>query len=40
MNREYQKGGKTYRPDKMTKKQKDALKKKDPALYSLMFKEK
>lgn len=38
--KEYHKGGKIYRAEKMTKKQKDALKKKDPELYSLIFREK
>lgn len=34
---EYRKGGKIYRPDKMTTKQKSDLKKKDIELYTLMF---
>lgn len=35
--REYRKNGKIYIPDKMTSKQKSALKNKDLALYVLMF---
>lgn len=34
---EYRKGGKIYRPDKMTTKQKSDLQKKDLELYTLMF---
>lgn len=35
--REYRKNGKIYIPAKMTSKQKSDLKKKDLALYTLMF---